>query len=66
MLYTVHTNFTAIDKETGLIRLYCQTDKIEAPDKDTAKMSAWLKIQNDKNNEFVTFEGSNARLSHRK
>ena len=66
MLYTVHTSFTARDKETGLIRRYCQTDKIEAPDKDTAKMSAWLKIKNDKNNEFVTFEGSNARLSNRK
>lgn len=66
MLYTVHTNFTARDKETGFIRRYSKTDKIEAPDKDTAKMSAWLKIQNDKNNEFVTFEGSNARLSNRK
>ena len=66
MLYTVHTNFTARDKETGFIRLYSRTDKIEAPDKDTAKMTAWLKIQNDKNNEFVAFEGSNARLSHRK
>ena len=66
MLYTVHTSFTARDKQTGLIRRYCQTDKIEAPDKDTAKMSAWLKIKNDKNNEFVTFDGSNARLSNRK
>ena len=66
MLYTVHTNFTARDKETGFIRRYCRTDKIEAPDKDTAKMSALLKIKNDKNNEFVTFEGSNARLSNRK
>ncbi len=66
MLYTVHTSFTARDKETGFIRRYCQTDKIEAPDKETAKTSAWLKIQNDKNNEFVTFDGSSARLSHRK
>ena len=66
MLYTVRTSVSARDKETGLIRRYCQSDKIEAPDKDTAKMSAWLKIQNDKNNEFVTFEGSNARLSNRK
>lgn len=66
MLYTVHTSYTARDKETGLIRRYCQTDKIEAPDKDTAKMSAWLKIQNDKNNEAVTFDGANARLSKRK
>ena len=66
MLYTVHTNFTARDKETGFIRLYSRTDKIKTPDKDTAKMTAWLKIQNDKNNEFVAFEGSNARLSHRK
>lgn len=66
MLYTVHTSFTARDKETGLIRRYCQTDKIEAPDKDTAKMSAWLKIQNDKNNEAVTLDGASARLSKRK
>ena len=66
MLYTVHTNFTVRDKETGFIRRYSKTDKIEAPDKDTAKMSAWLEIQNDKNNEFVTFEGSSARPSHRK
>ena len=66
MLYTVHTSFTARDKETGFIRRYCQTDKIEAPDKETAKMSAWLKIQNDKDNEFVTFDGSRARMSHRK
>ena len=66
MLYTVHTSFTTRDKETGFIRRYCQTDKIEAPDKETAKMSAWLKIQNDKDNEFATFDGSSARLSHRK
>ena len=66
MLYTVHTMFKARDKETGFIRRYSETDKIEAPDKDTAKMSAWLKIQNDKDIEDVTFEGSNARLSHRK
>ena len=66
MLYTVHTSFSARDKETGIIRRYCQTDKVDAPDKETAKMVAWLKIQNDKDNEFVTFDSSNARLSRRK
>ena len=66
MLYTVHTSYTKRDEETGFIRRFCQTDKIEAPDKETAKMDAWLKIANDKNNKFITFEGSNARASHRK
>lgn len=66
MLYTVHTRFTARDKETGFIRKFCQTDKIEAQDKETAKMTAWLKIVNSGENEFITFDGSNARLSHRK
>ena len=66
MLYTVHTSFSVRDRETGIIRRYCQTDKIDALDKETAKMAAWLKIQNDANNEFVTFDSSNARLSRRK
>lgn len=65
MLYTVHTSFSVRDEETGLIRRFCQTDKIEAPDKETAKMSVWLKIQND-TYEIVTFDGASARLSRRK
>ena len=66
MLYTVHTSYTKRDEETGFIRRFCQTDKIEAPDTETAKMTAWIKISNDKENKFVTFDGSIARASRRK
>lgn len=37
MLYTVFTSFRARDNETGYIRLMHKTEKIEAPDKFTAK-----------------------------
>lgn len=37
MLYTVHTSFEARDNETGFMRRWNNTEKIEAPDKFTAK-----------------------------
>ena len=44
MLYTVHTSFSALHTETGYIRGYSVTEKIDAPDKFTAKTLAWHHI----------------------
>lgn len=66
MLYTVHTSFRARDNETGYIRLWCETEKIEAPDKLTAKAIAWDHIINGGEYSFVTFNSQNARASSRK
>lgn len=66
MLYTVHTDFTARDPETGLLRRMCRTVKIDAVDKDAAKYAAWLQISESGEYKFLTFEGQNARASRRK
>lgn len=66
MLYTVHTNFTARDENTGLSRLFARTDRIEADDKLEAKSIAWKTILDSGDYAFLTYESQNARLSHRK
>lgn len=66
MLYTVHTSFEARDNETGYIRGYSVTEKIEAPDKLTAKTIAWRHIADSGEYSFVTFKVQNARASSRK
>lgn len=66
MLFTVHTIFTARDEDTGFLRKYCRTDRIEATNKDDAKFRAWQQIVESKEYKFLTFESQNARASHRK
>lgn len=66
MLYTVHTSFTACDNETGLSRRWCKTEKIEAPDKDTAKDIALCNIIDSGEYSFITFDRQSARASKRK
>lgn len=66
MLYTVHTSFEARDNETGCHRRWCKTEKIEAPDKDTAKAIAWHHIAESDEYSFVTYGSQNARASSRK
>lgn len=66
MLYTVHTSFEARDNETGCHRRWCKTEKIEAPDKDTAKDIALCNIIDSGEYSFITFQSQNARASSRK
>lgn len=66
MLYTVFTSFRARDNETGYIRLMHITEKIEAPDKFTAKAIAWRRISESDKYSFITFERQNARAAKRK
>lgn len=66
MLYTVHTSFDARDPETGYMRGYSVTEKIEAPDKLTAKTIAWRHISDSDEYSFLTFKAQNARASSRK
>lgn len=66
MLYTVHTSFSALHTETGYIRGYSVTEKIDAPDKFTAKTLAWFHIVCGGEYSFVTLKAQNARASSRK
>lgn len=65
MLYTVHTTFAARDEDSGFLRRYCQTDRIDAEDKGQAKYVAWKRILESGEYSFLTFESQNARASHR-
>ena len=56
MLFTVHTSYRT-DRNWG------QTDKIEAPDKETAKRIAWENIV--KSNSNAELRSQNARKSTR-
>lgn len=64
MLYTVHTRYRAFDVHTGTVRYFCQTDKVDCPDKETAKTYCWQRILDD-NPYSAVFESQNARASHR-
>nr|DAM07786.1 MAG TPA: hypothetical protein [Caudoviricetes sp.] len=66
MLYTVHTSFEARDNETGFMRRWSNTEKIEAPDKLAAKTIAWRHIAESGEYSFVTYGSQNARASSRK
>lgn len=66
MLYTVHTSFSARDNESGYLRKWSSKDKVEAPDKDTAKYKAWKAISESGEYSFLTLESQNARESKRK
>ena len=62
--YTVNIGYRNFDATAGSLRLYSQTMKITAEDKDTAKAIAWQTILGE--NPYCHFESWNARLSHRK
>lgn len=66
MLYTVHTSFEARDNETGFTRRWSNKEKIEAPDKLTAKAIAWHHIVDSGEYSFVVYGSQNARASSRK
>lgn len=66
MLYTVHTSFTERGDDSGFLRRFARTDKIEATDKDQAKFMAWKQIFDGREHSFVTLDSQNARLAHRK
>lgn len=66
MLYTVHTSFEARDNETDLLWHWRKTEKIEAPDKFTAKAIAWHHIIDSGEFSFITFVRQSARASRRK
>ena len=65
MLYTVHTSFHAKDNETGYVRNWSSKDKIEAPDKETAKRAVWEAILNSDEYSDLTLNSQNARASRR-
>lgn len=62
--YTVHTTYRRFDARTGSVRAFCQTDKIKAEDKETAKTIAWQQILGEY--PYCHFESQNARASRRK
>ena len=65
MLYTVHTSFSARDNETGYSRNWSNTEKIEAPDKLTAKAIAWENIIDSGEYSCDILRSQNARASCR-
>lgn len=62
--FTIHTSYKEFDSRIGRMRLFCQKEKINADDKETAKTIAWNRILNENPNR--TFDSQNARKSHRK
>ena len=65
MLYTVHTSFCAKDNETGCYRNWSSKDKIEAPDKETAKHKTWEAILKSGEYRSLTLKSQIARASKR-
>ena len=64
MLYTVHTSYKEFDDYVGRLRLFCNTEKIDAPDPETAKAIAWKRVIIDNPNRVL--DKQSARKSHRK
>lgn len=65
MLYTVHTSYRAFDIEAGRVQNFCQTDRVDCPDKETAKTYCWQHILDDYNGNAY-FVSQSARASSRK
>lgn len=65
MLYTVHTTYRVFDAHTGTLRLFCQTDKVDCPDKETAKRICWQRIL-DEDPYSTVFVDQSARKSRMK
>ena len=66
MLFTVHTSFRGKENETGIIRLWCNTEKIEAPNKAAAKVIAACNIIESGEFSDIALDKQNARTSSRK
>lgn len=64
--FTVHTSFRGKENETGNLRLWCSTEKIEARNKAEAKIAALLNIIESGEYSDVTAVRQNARASSRK
>lgn len=64
MLYTVHTSYKEFDDYVGGLRLFCSTEKIDAPDPETAKAIAWKRASTENPNRVL--DKQSARKSHRK
>ena len=65
MLFTVHTSYRALDPQVGYVRNFCQTDKVDFPDKDAAKAYCWERIF-DKCQGDCSLISQSARASRRK
>ena len=65
MLYTVHTSYRVFDAHTGHVRGFSQTDKVDCPDKETAKTYCWKRIL-DEYQGYCDFVAQNARATTRK
>lgn len=64
MLYTVHTSYKEFDDYVGGLRLCCRTEKIDAPDPETAKAIAWKRALTENPNRIL--DKQSVRKSHRK
>ena len=64
MLYTVHTSYKEFDDYLRGLRPCCRTEKIDAPDPETAKAIAWKRVITDDPNRVL--DKQSARKSHRK
>lgn len=63
MEFTVHTSFRALNEATKKIQGFSQIDKIEAPDKLTAKGIAWQRILESREFKFPTLGSQSARVA---
>lgn len=64
MSYTVHTSYKEFDNYLGGLRLCCRTEKIDAPDPETAKAIAWKRALTENPNRVL--DKQSARKSHNK
>ena len=64
MSYTVHTSYKEFDDYLGGLRLFCRTEKIDAPDPKTAKTIAWKRALTENPNRIL--DKQSARKSHNK
>ena len=64
MSYTVHTSYKEFDNYLGGLRLCCRTEKIDAPDSETAKAIAWKRALTENPNRVL--DKQSARKSHNK
>lgn len=64
MLYTIHTSYKEFDDYLGGLRLCCRTEKIDAPDPETAKAIAWKRALTENPNRIL--DEQSARKSHRR
>ena len=59
-----HTSYKEFDDYLGGLRLFFRTEKIDAPDSETAKAIAWKRALTENPNRVL--DKQSARKSHRK